>query len=252
MTEDRYRYGWLALGLLLGGGLFALAAWFFIGYMPLVALGVSGVILGAGAFAIGDSHLRISADASLMLLRAGSDNISALVEELGLHTTAVYLPTSLTQGQPRALVPLHRNFSPLAIQKPMAQRLIVNFGPGPEDHGILVSTLGSAALETAEIPDNGSPSEIEAALSSLLVGTLDLAYGVRVDREGEYFKVKAARPGLYRRRRLADTVLGSPLASIVATVVAESVGQPVSISGESSQGRWHVINLALQPRSEQG
>jgi hypothetical protein len=251
MKEHRYRYGRLALGLVLGGGLFALASWYIIGYMPLVALGVSGVILGASAFAIGDSLPNISADASRMLLRAGSDNIAALVEELGLHTTALYLPTFLTQGQPRALVPLHRDFGPLVMEKHLPQRLIVSFGAGPRDYGVLVSTLGSAALATAEIPANGSPGDIETALSALLVGALGLAYGVRVERRGEYFTVKVARPSLHRRRHLADDVLGSPLASIVAALVAESVGQPVSISGESSQGRWHVIKLDLRSRGEQ-
>lgn len=249
MTERRYRYGWLALGLILGGALFALVAWGIIGYMPLAALGFSAVILGASAFAIGDSQPRISADTSMMLLRAGSDNIAALVEELGLHTPAIYLPTSLTHGQPRALVPLHRNSGPPVIQKNLEQRLIVNFGPGPDDYGILVSTLGSAALATTELPDGNSPSDIEAALYALLVGTLDLAYGVRVRSGGEGLVVKVARPILTYRGNVADNVLGSPLASIVATVVAESLGRPVSVSSETSQGRWHSIQLALQSQS---
>ena len=250
MTERRFRYGWLGLGLLLGGSLFALASWSIIGYMPLVALGVSGVILGASALAIGDSQPHISADTSRLLLQAGLDNIAALVEEMGLHTTAIYLPTTLTQGQPRALVPLRRSSDPPLILNPVKQRLIVDFGPNPEDHGILVATLGSAALSMAEVPDNGSSGEIEAALSALLVGTLDLADGVRVEGTTEGLTVRVSRPALARRRHPSDAVLGSPLASIVATVAAESFKRPVSISSESGRGVWHSIQLDLQPQVE--
>jgi hypothetical protein len=82
------------------------------------------------------------------------------------------------------------------------------------------------------------------------VGTLELAHRVQVESAGEALAVKVARPVLSRRQHPADDVLGSPLASIVATVVAELLGRPVSISSESSQGRWHWIQLAWQPRGE--
>jgi hypothetical protein len=174
MTESRKRYILLGLGLILGGGLFAAAAWLILGYMPLAALGISGVILGVVSLALGRSLPRISPEASLMLLEAGSDNIAALVEELGLRAGAIYLPTSLTQGRPRALIPLHRDPVQPVLQKPVEQRLIVQFGPGQDDYGILVATPGSPALGLIEAPEEDSPGDLEAALSGLLVGRLDL------------------------------------------------------------------------------
>ena len=71
MTESRKRYILLRLGLILGGGLFAAAAWLILGYMPLAALGISGVILGVVSLALGSSLPRISPEASLMLLEVG-------------------------------------------------------------------------------------------------------------------------------------------------------------------------------------
>jgi hypothetical protein len=52
--------------------------------------GISGVILGVVSLALGRSLPRISPEASLMLLEAGSDNIAILVEELGLRARAIY------------------------------------------------------------------------------------------------------------------------------------------------------------------
>jgi hypothetical protein len=247
MTVSLNRYILLGLGLILGSGLFAAAAWLILGYMPLAALGISGVILGVVSLALGRSLPRVLPEVSLMLLEAGFDNIAALVEELGLRAGAIYLPTSLTQGRPRALIPLHRNSIQPVIQKPVEQRLIVQFGPGPDDYGALVATPGSPALSLIETPGIGSSGALEDALSGLLVGRLDVVDAVRVERSGEKIVIEVAHPALPARSHPAYTVLGSPIASIVATVAAESLGQPVSVTSESSYGRWQVIALELQP-----
>lgn len=247
MTESRKRYILLGLGLILGSGLFAAAAWLVLEYMPLAALGISGVILGVVSLALGRSLPRISPEASLMLLEAGADNIVALVEELGLHAKAIYLPTSLTQGRPRALIPLHGNSVQPVVQKQIERRLIVHFGSGHDDYGILVATPGSPALGLIEAPEGDSPGDLEAALSGLLVGRLDLVDAVRIRRGSERIVIQVAHPAIPSHSHPAYTVLGTPIASIVATVAAESLGRPVSVFTESSYGRWQIIALELQP-----
>jgi hypothetical protein len=247
MTESRNRYILLGLGLILGSGLFTAAAWLILGYMPLAALGISGVILGVVSLALGRSLPRISPEASLMLLEAGSDNIAILVEELGLHARAIYLPTSLTQGRPRALIPLHSGPVRPAIQKHVEQRLIVQFGPGHDDYGVLVATPGSPALGLIKVPEGGSPGDLEDSLSALLTGALDLVDAVRVRRDSEKIVIEVAHPALPLRSHPAYTVLGSPIASIVATVAAESLERPVSVDYEILNGHWQVIVLELQP-----
>jgi hypothetical protein len=246
MRGSRHRYILLGFGLLLGGGLFATAAWLIVGYMPLVALGISGVILGMISLALGRSLPRISPEASLVILEAGADNIAALVEELGLHAKAIYLPTSFTRGQPRALIPLHGNSVQPVIQKQIDQRLIVQFGPGHDDYGVLVATPGSPALGLIESPEAGLPGDLGEALSALLSGTLDLVDKVRVGRASEKIVIEVSRPALLPRSHPTYAVLGSPIASIAATVAAESLGRPVSVASESPRGRWQVIELELQ------
>jgi hypothetical protein len=182
-----------------------------------------------------------------MLLEAGSDNISSLVEKLGLHAKAIYLPTSLTQGRPRALIPLRGDPIRPIIQKQLEHRLIVQFGPGPDDYGVLIATPGSPGLSLIEAPEEGSDGDLEAALSGLLVGRLDLVSEVHVGRRSEKIVIEVAHPAFPPPSHPAYAVLGSPIASIVATVAADSLGQPVSVLSEFTIGRWQVIVLELHP-----
>jgi len=237
----------LGLALVFGGALFGGAAWLILAYMPLAALGISAVMLGAVSLALGKSLPRISPDASLILLEAGLENIAALIEELGLRGKAMYLPTFLTHDRPRAVIPFHNNEVAPVIQWKVEQRLIVRFGSGPDDYGILVATPGSQALGLLEVPESGSSGDIESALSGLLVGTLDLANSVRISRSGDSMTVEVARPLLTRRGHSAYSILGSPIASIVAAVAAESLGRPVSVIGETSKGHRLLVELELQP-----
>ncbi len=240
-------YSLLGVALILGGAVFTAAAWLILEYRPLAALGVSSVILGAVALALGRSLPIISPSAGLMLLEAGSDNIAALIEELGLRAKGIYLPTSLTHGKPRALVPLRDNSHRPTISRPVDQRLIVQFGPGQEDFGVLVSTPGSPALSLTPVPEEGSSAGLEAALSAILVGALDVANSVRVSRDGSSVVVEVANAALPPGNHPVYAVLGSPLASIAATVVAEASGCPVTVRGETTNGRWRVIELNLGP-----
>ena len=237
----------LGLVLALGGILSATVAWFILAYMPLVALGISAVILGAVSLALGKSLPRISPDASLILLEAGLENIAALTEELGLRGKAMYLPSFLTNDRPRAVIPFHNNDVKPVIQWKVEKRLIVRFGPGPDDYGILVATPGSQALGLLEVQNRGSTGDFESELSGLLVGTLDLANSVRVSRNGDSMTVDVGRPLLTHRGHSAYSILGSPIASIVAAVAAESLGRPVSVMGETGKGHHHLIELELQP-----
>ena len=65
---------------------------------------------------------------------------------MGIRTRAVYLPSSLTGGQPQALLPLHSNSSLPVIKHALPRRLIVKYGNSPDEIGLLLSTIGSTAV----------------------------------------------------------------------------------------------------------
>jgi hypothetical protein len=236
-------YSALGITLIVTGVLFALIAWAILGYNPLIALGLGGVILGIVAIMLGGSLPPVSPEASLSFLEAGSDNIAALVEELVLRGRAVYLPSSLSPGRLRTLIPFKEDVAELALHRPLGQRLIVHFGQDRSAFGILIATPGSSVLEHQEVLAGAGLDELDGILSTILVGHLALASAVHVLGDGQSIVVDVGRPALSSNEHATTQILGSPLASIIATVAAEVLGQPVRIESERHERHRHVVEI---------
>lgn len=207
----------------------------FVSYLvlhaiPLTALGISSAIIGMVCLLLARTRVRIPPEASLLLLETGVENLAALIEEAGLRSKAFYLPSRIA-GEPRALLPLHSS-PPSEPLPPLARRLIVKYGPSPQEIGLLLATPGSKIMKLADIAPGASTGEIETALHAVIVGALDLASGVRVTREGSRISVELLNPSVRWERTALSEVLGSPVASIAASIVAEGVGKPVVVDRE--------------------
>lgn len=240
-------YTRLGMALVLGGTGLSLVSFLLLHSIPLTALGISLLVLGAVCLVMGRASPYISPEASSLLLKAGYKNIAAIVEELGLRAKAVYLPSSLCGGEPQALIPLHSNPSLPSISSSLPQRMIVRFGSRPEDMGLLVTTPGSAAVKLLEKRAEDNPEDLENTLASLLAGTLELVDKVKVRAVERGFQIEMTNPRLEYKDMpfYVYDFLGSPLASIVAAVVAESTGKPVGISSEESERRKRIVILEV-------
>jgi len=236
----------LGLALLVVGLLLALTSYFILRYVPFTALGASTLILAAVALALGRGQPKVPPETSGMLLDSGLENTAALIEELGLSSKAIYLPSSLAGGKPRALLPLSPADRP-TIVKPLPNRLVVRHGPNPSDMGILVTTLGSVALERFGPVMPGE--DLEGALSSIIVGSADLADGIKAVEEAGTVIVRVANPRIEHESMKVFELIGTPLASVVASVVAEAKGAPVEIVREDRGERQLTIEITLAGRS---
>jgi len=78
--------------------------------------------------ALGRAQLEISLEAASILLESSLGNVSALVEELGLNIKAIYVSSSITGGEPKALISLHLNPNPPKPKDPLPKRLVVKYG----------------------------------------------------------------------------------------------------------------------------
>jgi len=244
LTGNRYRL--LGLGLLLAGVGLVPVSYFLLRSVPLVALGLSLVILGAVCLALERAYPMIPPGVSLILMEAGLENIAVMLEELGLRSRAVYLPSSLTGGKPQALIPL--NFSDTSPKVPtlaLPRRLIVRYGAAADDMGLLLFTPGSMAVGMLESKPGPTPGAIEAALTSLLVGAIDAAGSVSVFAHDRKVTVQVSAPRVEHRNTRLHRCLGSPLASIAASIATEAMGRPVIIAGEQSGGGRSVIELEV-------
>ena len=172
------------------------------------------------------------------------ENVSALLEELGLQNKATYLP-STSDSQPRALIPLGITGSTTAIPDKLPKRLIVRYGPNSEDMAIAVTTPGNVSVELLENKPGPTADEMEIALNYLLTGVLDIAHNVTVHITDAKVEVKISGPKMSYENNWYSKCLGSPIASISAAVVAEALKKPLRITEEMYQKTEGVVVLEI-------
>jgi len=238
-------YTLLGSGLLLTGGWLVPVAHVLLNSTPLSALGIWLIILGGVCLVLGRTRPKIPPEVSTILLETSLENISAIVEELGLTSKALYLPSSMSQGQPQALIPLHANSSLPPIEKALPRRLIVKYGPDPEDMGLLITSPGSAVAKMLESKPGATSAELGDALSSVLGGVLDVADSIKVGMNNKSVAIEVFKPRMeYKNVRLYEC-LGSPLASIAAALAAEALDKPIVIKSELHSKGKIMIELGI-------
>lgn len=234
------RFQQLGLILIVLGMLLTAEAQFVLRAVPMVALGSATVILGIVCLGLERAVVTRSPLAAL-LGQAGSAALASLIEEVGVEATAVYLPaTYFSARQPRALLRLGQNLDDLPAP-PLPSRLIIPVGPRETDLAMLVSTVGSAAMSQLEDQPGPSLTAMESLANQLLVATLEVASRVTFGQEEAEVLVRVEGIRVPFPAMAYEKVLGSPVASILAALIAEGANRPVVINGESTdQGVMQV------------
>jgi len=234
-------YRILGLGLCLAGTIFAPISYFVINSVPLTAVGISAIMIGFTCIALANARPYISPEACQLILKTGMENTAALLEELGLRNKAVYLPSTMRNGHPQALIPLAEDEDIQWIKEKIPGRLIVRYGLNPDDMAIAVTTPGSINIDMLESRPGPTSGEIEAAVNYILTGVLDIANSVAVNLAGALVNVEVSGPRLHYEDIWYYRCLGSPIASIVAAISSEALGKPIRIKEESySKGKCRI------------
>jgi hypothetical protein len=240
-------YRMLGLGLCFGGALFAPVAYFLLNSVPMAAVGLSTVIIGIICVALANTRPYISPEACELILKTGMENSAALLEELGLKSKAVYLPSVMRDGHPQALVPLTEDREIKLAREKIPGRLIVRYGANPEDMAIAVTTPGSINIDMLQNKPGPTAGEIETAAGYILTGVLDIASSVTVNIENFKISVEVKGARLHYEDVWYYRCLGSPIASIVAAISSEAFGKPVRIREESYTNGKNTILLEVLP-----
>jgi hypothetical protein len=241
----RNPYIWTGLSFIIIGAVAIVASLFIFPFTWLTALGIAVLILSFILLALGRTIPKLSPEASILLLETGIDNLSTFFEELGVKSKAVYLPSSMTSGKLKALVPLNNNTSLPKIAKALPHRLIVKYSDGTEDVGFLVTTVGNVATRMLESKPGPSASEVESALTYLFMGVLGVADRTEVVVREHNIRVEIYNPHIENRETYSSQSLGSPLASIVASVATEAWDTPFIITQEERSWRRHSVELKV-------
>ena len=242
VIKNPYRI--LGIGLAIAGAILSPVFYFIVGSPPLTATAISAVILGFTCIAIANSRPYLSPEATQMLLKTGMENTTALLEELGLQNKATYLP-STSKSQSRALVPLIDKAGTNINAENLPQRLIVRYGTNAEDMAIAVTTPGNVSIGLLESKPGPTAEEMETALNYLFTGVLDIAHNVAVHIMDAKVEVKINAPKMKYENIWYYQCLGSPIASIIAAVVAEALKKPLKIADEKYQKNEGVVTLEI-------
>lgn len=210
------------------------------------ALGSSLLILSAVLLALSSGFPRFPEEVGRLMLETNMRNLSRLLEELGLTSRAIYLPSRISGGLPLALIPLKNNPEPPSLQRPLSNRLIVKYGLEAGEMGLLVETPGTLAFNLFERPGEATAPALESSLSALLSNILGLVDTVRLAMEDEMVIVELSNPKMPRGEEMrARRILGSPLASTVAQLVAESLDRCIIIEEEREEGGRLIVKMRL-------
>jgi hypothetical protein len=170
------------------------------------------------------------------------ENTAALLEELGLRSRAIYLPSSMRDGHPQAIIPLVEDGDVQRVKAKIPGRLIVRYGVNPDDMAIAVTTAGSININMLDTKPGPTSGEIEAAVTYILVGVLDIANSVRVNLTDARVDVEVSGSRLHYEDIWYYRCLGSPTASIIAAISSEALGKPVRIEEESyNKGKSKIV-----------
>jgi len=243
MKNNPYRL--LGICLTIAGAIFAPVAYFIINSIPLTAIALSSIMVGFTSIALASSRPQISPEASQLILETGMENIAALLEELGLNHKAIYLPSSMRDGNAQALIPLSGEIDVRRIKGKIPRRLIVRYGDNPGDMAIAVTAPGGTGLDKMEIKSGPTSSEIEQAVTYVLTGLLDLANSVEVRMSEKQLDIEVTGPKLHFENVWYYRCMGSPIASIVASIASEGIGKPLRIQEESYQKGKNLIRLEV-------
>jgi len=245
---DRNRYIRLGAALMVAGACILATSLLVLGSHPGMSTGTALLVLGLVILLLGKTAPGVTPELAELLVRVGHQNLGRLLEEVGMQSRAVYLPSSVAGGDARAFIPLNDGQCATPGTQRLDDRLVVFCGEAAEDVGLLVVAPGTAALSLLEYPPGATMDEISVALTQVAVSSLRIARGVDVHDHGDSIEVRFRGESVpYGSAASAiEWCLGSLAGSVAAALVAEAKNRRVTIESENVDGSSRTVTLALQ------
>lgn len=241
------RYKTLGIGLCSTGVIVALVSYLVTGSVPLIAFGISAILIGITCFVLAYNHPSLSPEVYQLMLKTGLENTAILLEGLGLSNKAVYLPSTMQDGDQHVLIPLVGGGDINLMKEKILNRFLVQYGQNPKDRAFAVTTPGSINIDRFETIPGPTADEIELAINFILSEVLDIADSASVILLDERVYVAVSNPKLVFEDTLYYQCIGSPIASIIAAISSEALGRPIRIFEENREKELSTITLEVLP-----
>ncbi|MEM2025226.1 MAG: hypothetical protein QXW94_02930 [Desulfurococcaceae archaeon] len=232
MAVDRNAVYGSALALF--GLVLALGSYLLLGSVPLTALGIGMVVVGA-AWAL--TPVQPVPERSVAeLVESSCSNVEAFLELLGASGRAVYVPSRVGVV---AYVPLNGSSAPLSYVAENPDKPVARVGGSL---GVVVVPPRPRLVSHNPGPPEG---DLESALRQVMVEESGVAESVRAVVSGDAVVVEVRRPRIEVGHPRFRLVMGSLASCIAAQAVAAATSRPVTIVDESREGDRLVTRLRL-------
>lgn len=223
--QTQYRRTALGLGLI---GLLAAAAGVLLPGARDVLFALGGIgLFGAVLTYYLTPERFVSADVGRDVYAALAGNEAALLEELGLSETRLYVPTESGDDPVRLFVPQHDAYS---IPEDEALRDTIVVTEPDDTRGVAFTPSGGPLFEAFEAARSGpaaeTPEAIATQLTDALVEQFELVDSATPELDPEESRVTVA---------IDDTVYGTlarfdhPVASVIGVGLAAGLNTPVTL-----------------------
>jgi len=217
------------------GTVLALYSYFIVHVIPLVALGISCIILGFTALSL---PRRIGGGPGLRAMLQGATlGVEALLEKCNVGR-ATYLPPE-NGGVIFAYVPLSSQPESVSLNKMrQAPKILVS----NDQRGMLVYPVGS---ELNRIPEFGDGLSLEERLRYVLIESADVCSRVMVEQTGNLIVVGMSGAVMDIQGQKYQSSLGSLPSSLAACVITTLHDKPVTLMEERKTGDRLIARFRL-------
>jgi hypothetical protein len=212
----------LGLGLAIFGAPFAAFSFLILLSIPLTAIGIACVVLGASLALVPESP--VPKETIRAMVEGSCASVESLLEEFNAKNKAVYLPPR--NGRVSAYIPTSGDQTTAwkAVDAPV--RVISEVEGEP---ALTIFPPGSEIIRLSEI---GEESGVDDALSYVLVDFLEAVESVKSVEAGRRTIINFSKPRIRSDFPRFNTCLGTLPTSIAGCVLAQVLGKPVGLIEE--------------------
>lgn len=239
LRRDQYRSAAIALLVLGIAGLVG-AVLFPPVREVLVVLGAIGVFAAAVTRYISPEQV-IPIDIGTTVVQSQAANHAAVVDELGLQDTTVYVPGS--EGQPRLFVPEHRSYS-----VPSDTRSTFVITEDEQQRGVAFTPSGAGLFTEFERSRDGplgdDPATVARQSTDALVELFELVGTATPETDAEdgrlTVRIEDCRVG-------SATTFDTPVASFLGVTLASGLDTPVTVEVSPEDDTDFIVTCRWDP-----
>jgi hypothetical protein len=238
------RYTVLGIVFCITGIIFTPVSYFIIRSIPLTATGISVTLIGITSLVLACRQQSVSSGFYQLVLQTGLENTAIFLECLGVSNKAVYIPSAMGDGHRNALIPVD-DMDMSRIKETIPERYIVKHWQKDKGKAIAITTPGSISIDRFETIPGPTADEMEESITFMLSEVLDIADSASVILVNDRIYVAVSNPKLVFEDTWYCHCIGSPIASIIASISSEALGRPIKIYEENYEKQSSTITLEV-------